>query len=1297
MKESAMSESGIFKAAVKLRPDQRAGYLDHACGVNRELRSEVESLLRAHDASGGILQNFPARPEPTEGFDPIVERPGTVIGPYKLMELVGEGGFGLVFVAEQQEPVRRKVALKIIKPGMDTREVIARFEAERQALALMDHPNIARVLDAGTTDSGRPYFVMELVKGIPIIDYCDQQQLSTRERLELFVSVCQAVQHAHGKGIIHRDLKPSNILVAPHDGVPVVKVIDFGVAKAIGQQLTDKTIYTRLTQMIGTPLYMSPEQAEINALDVDTRSDIYSLGVLLYELLTGATPFDRQRFATAAYDEIRRIIKEEEPPKPSTRLSTMGESLSKVSSQRKTEPAKLSALVKGDLDWIVMKALEKDRKRRYDTASSFAADVRRFLAEEPIEARPPSAWYRFRKFARRNKAVLATTGIVVAALLVGTTASVLQAVRATLAETLATERLDLALSNENKARESERAAEGERDKAKKSEKAAQTQRDAANAARVELRSSLYQATMNLVPTAWETGNVKRVLELLDEASPKPGEKEDLRNFEWHYWDRLCHAERRSLPPIDAVGTKVVFSGDGKRFVYYKGRNDAEQAGAGVMMVDGKRILVYKDKNEKVKDRIMRLQRGTMVIQVVDTAQGRPVGPERKCAVGSDFALNQDGSRLAYITPDPAGGRDPNKPKQNNVLAVMDLATGKDTVLCQGFVTSVLNDSRLTFSPDGKRLAAFGAIGPGAGAESKVHVWDLTQPDREPVVLALEKGFRDVSLDFNFDGSRLAAVLSGFGFQSPKTRIIVWDTTAGKIRAQLTPEFKVRHITFTRDGKQLIGIGTAEVPRVAKDAPHTYLWEGAAGDELKLVRQTLLPSLDFGTNYLHLALSPDGRRLVISRPVGHGLRIIDVNTGEVRQSIKTIEGVSAAAFSSDDSRLWVAEATLVPQKGTTLMLKEWDVEPDRPPPGRPLAAERARQVILWSKDGTRQAVYQRPPPGLLRPSALPDKKQQEGPVISIRDKDGKEIHQFREHTRPVPGTSVQFSPNGRFVLSQAGSQAMVWETDTGKIHWRRDYLFLPTLMGKLHSPDLRFLVLTDDATRANYKIVRFDDLGELFRVGPAYGIVFSPDSRRLVTHGPDGMRLWDLEAGRAILANSSPGRTTTVFSSDSRWFATGRLGVTVFDAATGKKRAELKEGMGRLFTPRNIVFSPDGSRLAALGTASPYLESLTTTIHDLTTGKLVCRLEGNRSPVTHLAFSPDGKRIATAMGNPGEKGEVKLWDATTGRELLSLSRTGAVAAGLAFSTDGHRLTLRQSGVETTWDATPRKKGVEPARR
>jgi serine/threonine protein kinase/Tfp pilus assembly protein PilF len=357
---------------------------------------------------------------PSDSQAPPRAQAGDHIGRYKLLQKIGEGGMGDVWMAEQSEPIRRKVALKVIKLGMDTRSVIARFEAERQALALMDHPNIARVLDAGATETGRPYFVMELVRGVRITQYCDEHRLTTRARLDLFTQVCNAIQHAHQKGIIHRDIKPSNILVTLHDGMPVPKVIDFGIAKATSdQRLTDKTLFTAFEQFMGTPAYMSPEQAEMSGLDIDTRTDIYALGVLLYELLTGVTPFNPEEFRKAGLDEIRRMIRETEPPKPSTRLESLGAKLPDVAMQRRTEPAALSRLIRGDLDWIVMRCLDKDRKRRYETANGLAADVARHLDNEPVIACPPSNLYLFQKLVRRNKIAFVAFGGIALALLLG--------------------------------------------------------------------------------------------------------------------------------------------------------------------------------------------------------------------------------------------------------------------------------------------------------------------------------------------------------------------------------------------------------------------------------------------------------------------------------------------------------------------------------------------------------------------------------------------------------------------------------------------------------------------------------------------------------------------------------------------------------------------------------------------------------------------------------------------------------------------------------------------------------------
>ncbi len=443
MSHASDIEEQIFSGALAMHADERPRFLDEVCRGDGDLRKRIDSLVRAYESAGGfmcadrtidtarLMGDYPTAPT-------SAEMAGEWIGRYKLLQKLGEGGCGIVWMAEQEEPVHRRVAVKIIKLGMDTNEVIARFEAERQALAMMDHPNIAKILDAGSSEAGRPFFVMELVRGVKVTEYCDQNSLSTRQRLALFSQICLAVQHAHQKGIIHRDLKPSNVLVTLHDGVAVPKIIDFGIAKAIEGRLTDRTLFTAFEQFIGTPAYMSPEQAELSGIDIDTRSDIYSLGILLYELLTGRPPFDPQTLGRASLDEIRRIIREVDPPKPSINLSTLAEADRVVVARlRGTDPAELSLLLRGDLDWIVMRCLEKNRTRRYETPAALAADLARHLNHEPVSARPPSRSYRLGKMVRRHRVACAAGACVALALVAGSVVSTWQAVRATRAEHLA--------------------------------------------------------------------------------------------------------------------------------------------------------------------------------------------------------------------------------------------------------------------------------------------------------------------------------------------------------------------------------------------------------------------------------------------------------------------------------------------------------------------------------------------------------------------------------------------------------------------------------------------------------------------------------------------------------------------------------------------------------------------------------------------------------------------------------------------------------------------------------------------
>jgi serine/threonine protein kinase len=774
----------IFWEAAQLAPgDQRESFLDRACGADQELRQRVSRLVQVQPKIEEFLERPFAGPASLAELPEPCEGPGTVIGPYKLLEQIGEGGFGIVYMAEQQQPLRRTVALKVIKPGMDTRQVIARFEAERQALAMMNHANIARVLDAGATESGRPFFVMELVRGTPITQFCDDDRLTPRERLDLFVAVCQAVQHAHQKGIIHRDLKPNNVLVTLHDGTPVVKVIDFGIAKALGQErLTDKTLVTGFAQMIGTPLYMSPEQAEMSGQDADTRTDIYALGVLLYELLTGTTPFDKERLREADYDEIRRIIREEEPAKPSTRISTLGQATTTISTNRKSEPKRLSQLFRGELDWIVMKALEKDRNRRYESASAFAADVQRYLHDESVQACPPSAVYRFRKFARRNKVVLATAMALAAAVLVA------------LGSLLSTVRV-LTDSNEQIKEEQQQTTYA-------LAREQQAKEDLNTALERERQDSYYQR-IALADLELFANNLSRAEELLD-ACPA-----DLRGWEWHY------LKRRRLEGIPALRhsagvISVVFSPDGRWIAC--GIDDgtvkvwdasigqelfAFQAHEGAVLSitfsrDGRRIATAGwDATAKVWEFDPHRARSPHVPLTTFTRHQKWV---------SEVRFSPDGQRLASV------GAGPDK-----TVRVWDAATGQEIFTCRHARLWSLD-----YSPDGQSIAS-------ASGEKTVKIWDA-RTGREK--LTLWHSAEALSVNFSRDGCWLVST-TGDRTTKADGEIKIWDVATGQdVRTLRGHTCWIWDATFSPDGQRLASAGTDETVK---------LWDLRTGRQLLTFR------------------------------------------------------------------------------------------------------------------------------------------------------------------------------------------------------------------------------------------------------------------------------------------------------------------------------------------------------------------------------------------------------------------------------------------------------------------------------
>jgi WD40 repeat protein/serine/threonine protein kinase len=1216
----------IFEGARQKPSDQeRAAYLDQACTNKPALRGQVEQLLKAHDRAGNFLQENPPWLQPAAVLPPIVEGPGTRIGPYKLLQLIGEGGMGAVYMAEQEQPVRRRVALKIILPGMDSAQVIARFEAERQALALMDHINIARVLDAGTTETGRPYFVMELVHGVPITDYCDENHLTPRERLELFVPVCQAIQHAHQKGIIHRDIKPSNVLVTLYDGKPVPKVIDFGVAKAIEQRLTERTMFTQYGTIVGTFEYMSPEQAEMSALGVDTRSDIYSLGVLLYELVTGTTPLERKRVREAGFVETVRLIKEEETPRPSVRISSSGGALATISQQRGTEPAKLTQLVRGELDWIVMKCLEKDRTRRYETANALARDVQRYLADEPVEACPPSVGYKLRKIARKYKKALVTGAAFLTLLILGAVISTWQAVEATLAKTEATQQRDDARDANSKLR----------------------------LAQEELQSTLYAIHMNSTQAAWETNNIGRARELLGLTCPRPCQC-DLREFEWHYWNRLCHTELFTTGTANTYVYYMALSPEGKRFASMENRETSQ---------------------------------GASTIRIREAATGKELLAINVTGWGliGEHSWSPDGSRIAGVVY----GSDVQPP--TGEIKVWDSFSGKELVTIKvqdGWFQSV------AFSPDGRFLVA----SEWHEEQARLKVWEAGSGKEHFTIPGT--GFMALSPD----GKRLAAPVPVAGTKQRETEVKLWDLAAGK--EVLTFPRKagtVGNVVFTPDGGLLAGELTTGDPR--HPASSVQIWEVAAGKEL--LNFPGLTGMNGGPKF-----SPDGTRLagtVMAAGKLQAVKVLETATGKEVCALQPFGSYTPVlAYSPDGTRLATG--------GDDSTVKVWDIEPRRVEGRSRLLLTLKGHAglvtqVAFNHDGTR--LFSSGMDGAVK---VWDATARSAPLI-LKGNRGQpttaalspQASHFALATYEEPSHTQEILV---WDLAAQQSRTFQWLNDrdapegrSPRLAFSRDgrRLAAATALGTYQKPNGVRIKVWD--TVLAQEVCSF----EIKQGGVPIGLALSPDGQHLA---------WSLRTGSPALRSSEIGLQDlaaceemlnikendgwlggVTFSPDgSRLAAIANVGhgehkIKVWDIHSGK---ELFASQGVSGFTEELVFSPDGTRIAVK--SSPYARPGEVTVWEVATSKPVATFKGHSGAIVSLAFSPDSRRIASVAepgGSPGRQlGEVKVWDTATGQGLLTFQGLPAGHSLPAFSPDGHRLyqvgpkgpTVADIEVKV-WDATP----------
>ena len=1103
----------IFADALeKASAAERAACLAQACGNDAQLRQHVEALLQAHEKAGGFLEE-PAAALPGNTIvvpTPLTEKPGDRIGHYKLLQQIGEGGCGVVYLAEQEQPIRRRVALKVIKLGMDTREVIARFEAERQALALMDHPNIAKVLDAGATDTGRPYFVMELVRGVKITDYCDQNNLSTEERLDLFVQICHAIQHAHQKGIIHRDIKPSNILVTVHDGKPLPKIIDFGIAKATsGQVLTDKTMFTAFEQFIGTPAYMSPEQAEMSTLDIDTRSDIYALGVLLYELLTGRTPLDQEELLAVGLSEMRRIIREKEPLRPSTRISTLeAADRTTVAKRRHSEPPQLVHLVRGDLDWIVMKCLEKDRTRRYETANGLAHDVLCHLNNEPVLARPPSRLYRFQKMARRNKLAVTAAAAVSGALVLGAIVSIGQAVRATHAKRealTAQAQAIVAQANETKLRQQAEAEE------------------------LTARQRAYASDMNVAKLALDGNNLGRALDLLNRQRPGPDQK-DLRGWEWRYLWQQCRSDALStLCQKSSEIVSLAVSQDGQWLAIGQARGGLSvwdlhthqqfplQEGESVLAVFSptEPLLAFTSFTDSASGET------TNTLRLWNAATRQMIGPPLPLnSICMGLAFSKDGRTLVTSTSSfgtkgqitlwsiPEETEVTNYPSEQmdndsgstfaatpdlslaayaqprgGMFCVIDLRDGKEL-----WTTNAADEcvTALAFSPDGKTLASAGGY-----KESDIRLWDVAS--RKEIRRLEGHGSYVNSLMFWPDGKKLAS-------SSSDQTIRIWDVANTNCLDVLR-------------GHRL------EVWCLALLTNHTTLVSGCKDGTVCFWDTSVLHSHEAGITLPERTtawrFAPDGQSVVASELGGRVTRW----QGRDFQQPETLFEISTNRYPEYD--LLSSDGRLLAVTTTTNVLQVWDLSRGRKWRELPRQAGKIR-AQSFTADGNKLVTWL-------------------GDDDLFREWDLNSGREIRSWGVPLEYRAFASSPDQRLWLVACHGADSLLEDLTGEGSVKTN-LDVQEVAGAAFSPDGRRFAV---ASMMGYARVwetnmwrQVDTLrGYLLGV---HSVAFSRDGKRLATGGGrEAVRLWDTESWQDVLTleGQGSGFSSTTFSPDGNMIGT----------------------------------------------------------------------------------------------------------------------------------------------------------------